>query len=176
LPINVTQEFSEHLPFADGDFDVVYARAVLHHTTDLDAACREFFRVLKPGGRLLAIREHVISSPQDLPTFLDIHPLHKLYGGENAFMLQEYIEAIDSAGFEMNSVLAPFDSPINFAPHSLAGMQSEITTRACGNLPSIQSVVNAILTWSPVWMVTRKVLNAVDKRAGRLYSFIADRP
>ncbi len=41
----------------------------------------EFFRVLKPGGRLIAI-ENVISSKNDLPVFLDQHPLHKLYGGE----------------------------------------------------------------------------------------------
>ncbi len=32
--------------------------------------CREFFRVLKPGGRLIAVREHVISSKNDLPVFL----------------------------------------------------------------------------------------------------------
>lgn len=80
LPIEVTQEFSERLPFADAQFDVVFARAVLHHTSDLAAACSEFYRVLKPGGRLLAVREHVISQPEDLPVFLDLHPLHKLYG------------------------------------------------------------------------------------------------
>src|ERR1700689_1894579 len=40
LSINVVEEFSERLPFADGAFDVVFARAVLHHTSDLDLACR----------------------------------------------------------------------------------------------------------------------------------------
>lgn len=63
LPIQVVEEFSESLPFADATFDVVFARAVLHHTRDLEGACREFSRVLKPGGLLLAIREHVISAP-----------------------------------------------------------------------------------------------------------------
>jgi SAM-dependent methyltransferase len=176
LPISVTQEFSERLPFADGSFDVVYARAVLHHIRDLRAACREFFRVLKPGGRLVAIREHVISRPQDLPEFLEIHPLHKLYGGENAFMLHQYTGAIASAGFRITAVLAPFDSPINFAPHSLAGLQAEIAARVGARVPSMQSLANALLGWAPAWTIARKILNFVDNRPGRLYSFVANRP
>ena len=175
LPISVTQEFSERLPFADGSFEVVYARAVLHHTTDLSAACREFFRVLKPGGRLVAIREHVISRPEDLPVFLKIHPLHKLYGGENAFMLHQYKDAIVSAGFQIASVLAPFDSPINFAPRSLLGLKSEIAARAGAKVPGVQFLTNAVLCWTPAWALVRHILNALDNRPGRLYSFIANR-
>jgi len=38
LPIEVVEETSERLPFADGEFDVVFARAVLHHTSDLHRA------------------------------------------------------------------------------------------------------------------------------------------
>ena len=110
LPIQVTQEFSERLPFSDGQFDVVFARAVLHHTKDLQEACREFLRVLKPGGRLVAVREHVISRPEDLPAFLDLHPLHKLYGGENAFLLPQYEAAIRGAGFQLEVVLSPLES------------------------------------------------------------------
>jgi ubiquinone/menaquinone biosynthesis C-methylase UbiE len=40
------------LPFADGEFDLVFGHAVLHHLPDLDAAFREFQRVLRPGGVL----------------------------------------------------------------------------------------------------------------------------
>ena len=35
LPITVVQEFSEHLPFDDCQFDIAFARAVLHHTQQL---------------------------------------------------------------------------------------------------------------------------------------------
>ena len=66
LPISVVEEFSERLPFADGVFDVVFARAVLHHTRDLDLACSEMYRVLRPGGIFIAAREHVISKEADL--------------------------------------------------------------------------------------------------------------
>jgi ubiquinone/menaquinone biosynthesis C-methylase UbiE len=38
------------LPFEDGSFDLVFGHAVLHHLPDLDAAFREFQRVLRPGG------------------------------------------------------------------------------------------------------------------------------
>ena len=42
---------SEHLPFDDASFDIVYSNGVLHHTTDTEAALAEVHRVLKPGGR-----------------------------------------------------------------------------------------------------------------------------
>ncbi|CAM4146345.1 class I SAM-dependent methyltransferase [Deinococcus marmoris] len=43
------------LPFADASFDVVTARHMLYHVPDVAAALAEFKRVLKPGGRFLAI-------------------------------------------------------------------------------------------------------------------------
>ena len=64
LSIEVSKEFSEQLPFEDQQFDVVFARAVLHHTKDLGEACREIYRVLKPGGTFFAIRDHVISKSE----------------------------------------------------------------------------------------------------------------
>ena len=176
LPINVCEEFSEKLPFADSTFEVVFARAVLHHTRDLQAACEEFFRVLKPGGVLIAVREHVISRPEDLPAFLDIHPLHKLYGGENAFVLDQYVGAIGKAGFQLERMLTPLESPINFAPYTKATLEQELAHRMTRGVPLLQSLVCALLRVPAFWKFALPVLTRIDHRPGRLYSFVCRRP
>jgi SAM-dependent methyltransferase len=47
------------LPFADGQFDVVVAAWMLYHVPDLDRGLAEIARVLKPGGRLVAVTNAV---------------------------------------------------------------------------------------------------------------------
>jgi len=172
IGIQVCQEFSERLPFESNTFDVVFARAVLHHTTDLSSACAEFQRVLKPGGIMLAVREHVISKKADLPAFFNIHPLHHLYGGENAFLLAEYEAAILQAGFVGLQVISPWDSPINFAPYSLTSLQKVIAAN-CGSLARI---ARGLLRMPGAWPLARFFLNACDRRPGRLFSFVASKP
>jgi SAM-dependent methyltransferase len=44
----------ESIPFADGEFDCVFAGWVLYHAPDVDRAIGECARVLRPGGRLVA--------------------------------------------------------------------------------------------------------------------------
>jgi SAM-dependent methyltransferase len=175
LAITVIQEFSEHLPFGDGQFDLTFARAVLHHTKDLAAASSEFFRVLKPGGRLIAVREHVISRQKDLPVFLSRHPLHHLYGGEHAFLLSEYTGALSQAGFEIESVFSPLSSAINYAPYTEETLQDAVADRMSGTI-AIRSAVRRALRLPGFWSVVREVLSWVDRRPGRLYSFVCTRP
>jgi SAM-dependent methyltransferase len=45
----------ERLPFPDGTFDAVLANRVLYHLPDLDAGLAELARVLRRGGRLVAV-------------------------------------------------------------------------------------------------------------------------
>jgi ubiquinone/menaquinone biosynthesis C-methylase UbiE len=46
---------SEHLPFADGSFDVVTCSNSFHHYPHQQSVLREMHRVLRPGGRLMLI-------------------------------------------------------------------------------------------------------------------------
>jgi ubiquinone/menaquinone biosynthesis C-methylase UbiE len=50
LDVEARTADAEVLPFEDERFDLVLGHAVLHHLPDLDAAFREFHRVLRPGG------------------------------------------------------------------------------------------------------------------------------
>jgi SAM-dependent methyltransferase len=50
LPVETAACEASELPYEDGSFDLVFGHAVLHHLPNLDAAFREFRRVLRPGG------------------------------------------------------------------------------------------------------------------------------
>jgi SAM-dependent methyltransferase len=176
LDIDVAQEFSEKLPFADRSFDFVFARAVLHHTSDLRAACREFFRVLRPGGIFVAAREHVISKASDLSRFLDSHPLHRHYGGENAFLLSDYRGAIEASGMCLKSTFGPCDSPINYSPRSSGELRRELALRVTRGIAGSDAVLAAGLGLPGVWPVVSRLVSRLDGRPGRLFSFVAQRP
>jgi uncharacterized protein YbaR (Trm112 family)/SAM-dependent methyltransferase len=51
------QADGEHLPFADGSFDLTYCCATLHHALDLPAMVREMARVTAPGGIVAGLNE-----------------------------------------------------------------------------------------------------------------------
>jgi SAM-dependent methyltransferase len=171
LPIEVVEEFSERLPFADGTFDVVFARAVLHHMRDLDGACQEMFRVLRPGGMLIAAREHVISKESDLGAFLDQHPLHHLYGGEHAYLLDRYVGALGAAGFAEIEVLAPLKSPINLFPYTIETLRAAVVERLTAKIP-VRPVWRAALASRSVLTSLLSMAERFDHRPGRLYSFV----
>lgn len=166
--------FAQRLPFRDGSFDVVYARQTLHHVTDLTAGLRECQRVLKPDGRLLAVREHVADDEEQLRAFLEHHPLHRLYGGEHAYRLDEYLEAGRMSGLVLTQMLGPFDTVINYYPKS----DTEVRAAAVGYLSrkTGRYLAEAALRVPAVfaWYVRR--MSGFDQTPGRLYSFLWVKP
>lgn len=161
LPILVVEEECERLPFEVGSFQLVFIRQALHHANDLCQFCREVARVLKPGGVFLAVREHVISHRSDLEAFLADHPLHGLYGGENAYLLEEYISAFRTAGLTLEKVLAPLDSDINLYPNRRELVKQRIDNKLGVRLPDF--VFQGIVV---------PLMNFRDDTPGRLYSFM----
>lgn len=170
LAIQVVQEWGERLPFADASFDLVHARQVLHHARDLGKFCAELHRVLKPGGMLVATREHIISGPRQLPAFFAGHPLHHIYGGENAFMLSQYLNALRKAGFAIRSTLRSFDSVINFAPYTEDALCNEIINRT-GRFAGGRAIGQLMLA-KPWRKIALRLLSMLDSRPGRLYTFV----
>lgn len=163
LQIEVIEEWGERLPFGENHFDVVYCRQVLHHAQDLPLLCREIGRVLKHGGTFIATREHVISCRKDLDIFLANHPLHKLYGGENAFLLTEYLDAIRGGGIVLSALLNPYQSDINLYPNSVTGLKRQIADKLY--LP-VKLIPNIALGF----------LGAIINSPGRLFTFIGKKP
>jgi SAM-dependent methyltransferase len=172
LSINVVEEFSERLPFDEGAFDIVFARAVLHHTRDLDLACREMYRVLRPGGTFIAAREHVLSKEADLRSFLARHPLHHLYGGEHAYVLDRYIAALKGAGFTPVEILSPLKSSINLFPYTVDTLRDAVVERLSRKLPA-GALWRVALGSSRLFERLLVVAEHFDNRPGRLYSFVA---
>jgi SAM-dependent methyltransferase len=157
--IQIVETWGEALPFQTASFDLVHVRQVLHHARNLTQLCGEIGRVLKPGGMMIASREHVLSHRQDLDEFLKNHPLHALYGGENAFLLREYLDAITAAGIRLVKVLNPLESNINLYPETRDSVKAQIARRLRFPFPGL--IPDALLS------LKGKLMN----NPGRLYTF-----
>jgi ubiquinone/menaquinone biosynthesis C-methylase UbiE len=172
--IEIVASYGEKLDLESTSIDIVYCRQVLHHAQDLGEFMHECHRVLKPGGLLMACREHCAETPEELASFLASHPVHVLAGGEHAFALEEYLGAIRGAGFLIKKVLQPFDSvicayPSVFSEEELADLPRKILKRKWG-------FGGWLLGMIP--LVRRQVIARLNRRPtpGRLYSFLAVKP
>ena len=82
------------LPYGENMFDAVFVFAVLHHIEDWQTACKEIYKVLKPGG-IFYFEE--FSRPA-------LHnPLFKLFFDhpqENRFIAEEFVGELIKIGFK----------------------------------------------------------------------------
>jgi ubiquinone/menaquinone biosynthesis C-methylase UbiE len=178
--LNVHEAFAENLNFPDNHFDIVYARQCMHHAHDLQQFLNESFRVLKKGGILLTVRDHVVFNDEDKQWFLNAHPLQKFYGGENAYTVEAYQSAMVNAGFEVKNVLKHFDSVINYFP--ITKIDKENRTQEFENL--INDIVNKKIGGLAKIVFFKKIISSYirgklkppyDEKLipGRMYTFLA---
>jgi SAM-dependent methyltransferase len=156
--IRVEQNWGEQLPYPDATFDVVHGRQVLHHARDLQALCAEAARVLKPGGIFIATREHVISQKADMERFLAQHALHHLYGGESAYLLKEYQQAISAAGIKLSHTLNPYITDINLYPETKTSLKKAFQAKLKLPVPIPDMLLN--------------LYSLLNDTPGRLYTFV----
>jgi ubiquinone/menaquinone biosynthesis C-methylase UbiE len=103
---------AEHLPFADGSFDLVYSWGVLLCAPDVQQAFREVRRVLRPGGTFrgmiyhvpswvgfLLYAQHGLLRGQPRRTLKDVLYHHLESPGTQAFSVAEGRQITESAGF-----------------------------------------------------------------------------
>ncbi len=176
----IVQTSGEKLPFETEVFDLVYVRQAMHHALDLKKLMAEAGRVLKQHGGFIGAREHIIFNKKDKSTFLETHPLQKWYGGENAYLEEEYVKAINCAGMRLDTIYKHFDSVINFSPmteNEVNKLRSDFKTRlnarclekfgVAGRLKFVQYCYRKINEF--------RFGSAMDERRipGRMYSFVA---
>ena len=106
---------NENLPFFSETFDLVFCAAVLHHTSDLPALLKSVYRVLKPGGRLIAINEPCTNVHEIEQQVLQRDAAAELEVGINESRPNcvAYMKALKSAGFRAISISPPHAYNLN---------------------------------------------------------------
>jgi ubiquinone/menaquinone biosynthesis C-methylase UbiE len=102
-PFGRVQADGEHLPFADGVFDLTYCVAALHHATDLGAMVREMARVTRRGGWVCALNEgtRAVRASGEVPDQAE----EKSYGiNEHVHTLYAYLWAFTRSGLVVRRV------------------------------------------------------------------------
>jgi SAM-dependent methyltransferase len=87
---------AEHLPFADGSFDVVVCRIAAHHFPDIEAAVAELARVSE---RLLVVDDLLFDGE-------DVEEAHRLRDPTHvrSYTEDEWRELVGASGFEVEQV------------------------------------------------------------------------
>jgi ubiquinone/menaquinone biosynthesis C-methylase UbiE len=176
----VHEGFAEDLKFPDQSFDIVYTRQCMHHAHNLQEFLKESFRVLKKGGILLTVRDHVIFDEEDKAWFLENHPLQKFYGGENAYTAEAYKHAMINAGFKIKQEYKYADSVINYFPLSRSEKEKKtvefedfvasLIKRKLKFFSNAGFVKNAASQY-----IRKKLVHPYDEKKipGRMYTFLA---
>lgn len=94
----------EKLAFKTAEFDRIFSMEALYYSTDVDAALREMFRVLKPGGRADVVMDFYKESPAT-ECWMEIMQIPMQWLGE-----AEWKQRFEAAGFSQVETRRVVDS------------------------------------------------------------------
>ena len=177
--LSVLTTTAEEMQLPGEKFDVVYCRQALHHAADLNLFVSNIAQYIRKGGLLITVRDHVVFDRKDKEKFLDEHPLHKFYHGENAYSREEYRAAITRAGLKVQAELRFFDSPINFFPLSLSDLRTKAEQEEAAIRSKLKQNLGILAHLLPAYFFYKTfVFNPeamLDEKffPGRMYSYLA---
>ncbi len=86
----------QELPFEDGTFDCAVAAWMLYHVPDLDRGLAELARVLRPGGRLVAVTNAELNLPELWGLFGErAVRLHGFHSGNGETILRRHFARVE---------------------------------------------------------------------------------
>lgn len=133
----------ENLPVADNNVDVVISNCVINLSPDKRRVFGEAFRVLKLGGRLM-VSDMVLL--KELPDFIK-NSIEAYIGClSGAIMKDEYVGAIESAGFRKVKIVDETSFPVELMANDptaqaiieSSGISSEKVTEVAASVVSIK--------------------------------------
>ena len=159
------------------EFDLIFIRQAMHHAIDLNKFLNKASILLKKGGMLMTIRDHVLNDESLLEDFLEKHALHKYYGGEFAYTKIEYLNTMKANGFKNISCIEYYDSVINYFPKT----KNEIEEKKIEKLSLFNNKLKRIFGFKSYLISNQlmKLFPSLQKYKypnGRMISFIAIKP
>ncbi|MET9513839.1 methyltransferase domain-containing protein [Streptomyces sp. NPDC002994] len=129
------------LPFDDDSFEGLYAMESFCHSAHPEKALSEFFRVLRPGGRLLINDYSFIESAVEPLVFALGRAVSEVLGTPSIFPRGDLEEYLTNAGFTVESVT---DATPNVLPMLRAGaMLGRIPYVLARSMGCYNAVINA---------------------------------
>jgi ubiquinone/menaquinone biosynthesis C-methylase UbiE len=89
---------AEDLPFPSGSFTILTCRIAPHHFADVPRAVKEFYRVLRRGGRMVIIDTLLPDDPQ-CAEFYETMEKMRDPSHVQAFTKNQWIQTVEEAGF-----------------------------------------------------------------------------
>jgi 2-polyprenyl-3-methyl-5-hydroxy-6-metoxy-1,4-benzoquinol methylase len=177
--VEIVVDICENLVLAE-EVDLVISRQAMHHANNLNQYLNSMSKCLRKGGLAFTIRDHVLLNSAEKPLFLDRHPLHKFYGGENAYTLEQYNKGFQNANLEIKEVLSYFESIINFFPMTIEEKDEKKEKRSAEIRKAFVNKFGSSLQKTPIFLLYKYLFDLkygklFDEKdyVGRPYSFLA---